>query len=118
MYTETPIEEKNCSILHDHKDNLCNEDIFFKNPGNLDEAFSSWSGLLGGGSNAKKAAAAPVKMRSPAAAAAPTNVDNGSEETNAHQQPYVKELCVYLDSHVMSIHEKIDVKRKMRLFKF
>ena len=47
LYTESPINESNCTILHDHKDDLKKEDIFFKNPKNIDEAFSSWANLLG-----------------------------------------------------------------------
>ncbi|CAF0866413.1 unnamed protein product [Brachionus calyciflorus] len=46
LYTENPINQNNCSILHDHKDDLKLEDIFFKNPNSLNDAFSSWANLL------------------------------------------------------------------------
>lgn len=46
LYTEHPIEECNCSILDDHKDNLDQDDVFFSIPNSLDDAFNSWTNLL------------------------------------------------------------------------
>jgi hypothetical protein len=47
LYTESPINESNCTILTDHKDNLTEEDVFFKNPKNVDDVFSNWTSMLG-----------------------------------------------------------------------
>jgi hypothetical protein len=47
LYTENPIGEQNCSILHDHKNDLDEKDFFFQNPKSLDDAFSNWTNLLG-----------------------------------------------------------------------
>lgn len=108
LYTEYAISEKNCSILHDHKEHLCNEDIFFRNPANLDEAFSSWSSLLNGGDHSKKdSAQAPRSVAKPSA-------------TNGYQKPhkpFIKEFKIYLDSQVASVFEKIDVHRKIKHIK-
>lgn len=46
LFTENPISEGDCSILHDHKDDLKKEDIFFSYPKDIDEAFSNWSNFL------------------------------------------------------------------------
>jgi hypothetical protein len=51
LYTENPLGEKNCSILHDHKEGLEEKDLFFKNPKSIDEEFSNWTNLLVGNEN-------------------------------------------------------------------
>lgn len=53
LYTEHPINEGNCLILNDHKDNLDQDDVFFSVPKSLDDAFNSWTNLLIDGATKK-----------------------------------------------------------------
>ena len=101
LYTETPLHESSCSILHDHKEDLTEEDLFFSNPKSLDDAFSSWTNMLGA-SNGDVAKAAPVSgsIRS-------IPVTNGADERNL-QRPAVSKLNLYQKVANEDIFAKVD----------
>ena len=63
LYTEVSLGQQNVSILHDHKDNLSEKDLFFSNPKSLDDAFSSWTNLLSNTTEAKSVDVAFSKLK-------------------------------------------------------
>lgn len=63
LYTEVPLNQNNVSILHDHKENLSEKDLFFSNPRSIDDAFASWTNLLGNTVQAKSADAVFSKSK-------------------------------------------------------
>lgn len=134
IYTENVISDKDCSILHDHKDHLCDEDIFFKNPASLDDAFGSWSGLLAAAvSNPETTSNGEVSRQStrPVSSARrpdssihidirddPTTLSSSVASSSSSNGPnYIKQFKVYMDNQVLGVYEKIDIKKKTRHFK-
>lgn len=118
LYTENPINEGNCSILHDHKDDLKQEDIFFSYPKSLDNAFSSWNNLLKSGSNTdiSRTSSASSFTRTPSSNYELNRVSKNGSQVNLTTNSYVKEFKLYINDSLKGLHEKVDVRKKTKRF--
>lgn len=109
LYTENPIGEQNCSILHDHKNNLDEKDLFFQNPKSIDDAFSNWTNLLGDANHSdhdNNVNSLPSKLRS-------TNNENQLNLNGVHIETKFSELRIYHQFDSLDfIWSKVEVSKQ------
>jgi hypothetical protein len=124
LYTENPINENNASVLTDHKAELKDEDIFFTAPKSINDAFSSWSNLLGE-ANASRSAAPQDTSRSDVSSSevSKSNANLTRSHLVRRLSKHISEFNVYISGDVVDELEKVDIKKdknklNKHLFKF